>query len=189
MIERNHSMNTYYVYAYLRQDGSPYYIGKGKGIRAWRKRKEEIKPPSDRRLVVILENNLSNVGALALERRMIRWYGRKDQGTGILRNLTDGGDGAAGVKWTIERRQQASGRKMTAEQKEKIRQTLLANPRVGYVQPPMSEETRQKLKIAASQLKTQSHKSKISKKMTGRKLSDSHRLALKRAWEDRKSKN
>jgi len=89
----------FYVYAYIRSTdsetakaGTPYYIGKGKGNRAICK-KHSISLPSDYNYIIILEQNLSEIGALALERRIIKWWGRIDNNTGILRNKTNGGEG------------------------------------------------------------------------------------------------
>ncbi len=87
-------MNIYYVYAYLREDSTPYYIGKGKNDRAWSKSghaSRGIYLPKDPGGIILLAENLTNQEALDLEAELIKYYGRKDIGTGILHNKTDGG--------------------------------------------------------------------------------------------------
>jgi hypothetical protein len=94
--------NRFYTYAYLREDRTPYYIGKGKGDRVYKKRKSEIKPPKDKSRIIFLKQNLTEAEAFKHEIYMIAVYGRKDLGTGILYNRTGGGEGSSGLTHSPE---------------------------------------------------------------------------------------
>jgi len=95
----------YYTYAYLREDRTPYYIGKGKGDRIYSTNRT-YKPPTDKSRIIFLKQNLTEEEAFKHEKYMIGVFGRKDNGTGILRNLTDGGDGVSN-RGTLEQRSES----------------------------------------------------------------------------------
>lgn len=146
----------YYVYAYVRDDGTPYYIGKGKDRRAYAPHKRRdgtfINPPPRAR-IIFLEQNLSNVGACAIERRLIRWWGKKSNG-GILTNMCDGGDGGG-----------IPGRRLSEDQKRKISNSLRGKTR----SPEAIEKT--KLKHMGTK-RSQESRQRMSKAQQGSSRSD-----------------
>lgn len=122
----------YYVYQYLRENGTPYYIGMGKGKRAYNKHYYGVGciRPKDLSRIDFLYTNITQDQAWAFEIFWIAVYGRKDLGTGILYNRTNGGGTAATTK----------GKKLTGEHKQKI-----SAGGKGTKRPPFSEEHKRKL--------------------------------------------
>jgi hypothetical protein len=138
----------FYVYAYIRADGTPYYIGKGVGRRAVQKHNIHI--PQNPSHIVVCEQNLTELGALAIERRLISWYGRVDLGTGCLRNLTAGGDNS----------------KISPTTRQKM-----SAARLGRTNPWMIEVNSRRKGVSTSlkgQCKADGHKLKIAAALKGR---------------------
>ena len=149
----------YYVYSYLREDNSPYYIGKGKEGRAFTKGCKEIKPPKDKTKIKIIKENLTEQDAFDLEILYILMFGRKDLDTGILRNKTDGGDGASGYIVLPEERKRRSERMKGVKRPQWIYDKIAASNRGKKASP----ETREKISAAGKNRKcSEEHKRKVS---------------------------
>ena len=100
--------NRFYTYAYLRVDRTPYYIGKGKGNRAYNKHQKGISVPKNKSRIIFLKQNLTEEEAFKHEIYMIAVFGRKDLGAGILRNRSYGGEGPSGAVRSEEWRRSIS---------------------------------------------------------------------------------
>jgi hypothetical protein len=116
-------MAEFYIYSLEDpRTGKPFYIGKGKDNRAlshlfpYEKKAhpyvfnviQQLKREGLEPDVFILRDSLTEAKALAYEQIMIAIYGRRINKTGILCNLTDGGEGISGYRHTVECKQQLS---------------------------------------------------------------------------------
>jgi hypothetical protein len=171
----------YYTYAYLREDKTPYYIGKGKGNRAYKKHRKGIGVPKDKSRIIFLKQNLTEEQAFRHEIYMIAVFGRKDLGNGILHNRTDGGEGSSGWVPSEETKRKQSeahkgnttwlGKTHSEETKRKMSDT-----RKGKTH---SEETKRK-QSEAKKGKTFSEESKrkMSEAQKGKSLSEETRRKM-----------
>ena len=172
----------FYTYVWLRENGTPYYVGKGKGRRAYQRQGHGSCPPPVGRTVFYIAKNEAE--AFENEVALIWYYGRKDLNTGCLRNLTDGGENppsAKGLKRTKETRKAMSvsmleskpwGHGSTGYQRYQCRCSVcMAWHRKHY---PLKEphgvtaDTRHKMRMS----KLGTHPSEE----TRRKMSESHKL-------------
>ena len=163
-------MSNHYTYAYLREDRTPYYIGRGTGRRAFKTHHHIAVPPKER--ILFLKTDLTFSESVDHERYMIAVLGRKDLGTGILRNLTDGGEGAQNLSPSARQRisEANSGRPLTEEHKAKIAEAARN----------MSDETKAKI-AEASRNRSPETRAKLSAAGKARRLTPEHRAKIAEA--------
>ena len=195
--------NIYYTYAYLRKDGTPYYIGKGKGSRCYKRGRRGCNPPLDKSRIIFLKQNLTQEEAFRHEIYMIAIFGRIDKGTGILRNLTNGGEGSSGYVHTNESKEKigeaSRGLKRNEETKRRISASKKGKPhrkgikmsetarenisRAARQRPPASSKTREKMSEAQRNRSprapvSEETRRKQSEAKKGRKLSEETKLKM-----------
>lgn len=105
-----------YVYRHIRLDkNQPFYIGIGSDY-TYKRANEKTRRNAVWKKIVnktdfeveIIFDNISFIEAKEKEKEFIALYGRKDINTGILCNMTDGGDGTINKVFTKEYREKLS---------------------------------------------------------------------------------
>lgn len=189
--------NIYYVYQYVREDGTPYYIGKGKGRRAYAK--HNVNLPKNKERIILLQRNLTEEQSHNLEKELIAKYGRKDVGTGILHNKTDGGEGMSGWEPTDETKRKISESKIGSVpwNKGKIgvysEETIakMGNARKGKTPWNKGNKTPKKPYVPKQKeprVFTDEHRAKLSAARKGKHLSEEYKknMSLSRIGKTRK---
>jgi hypothetical protein len=158
--------NIYYTYAYLRENKTPYYVGKGKKNRAYEGSGKPCNIPKDKSRIIFLKQNLTEQEAFEHEIYMIDVFGRKDLGSGILHNKSNGGEGSGGWIATPELRKKMSelrkGKKHSKPRSEETRQKL----REINLGKKYSEESKLKMSLIRKGKKRKPHSSETKEKMS-----------------------
>lgn len=146
-------MKVHYVYIHRRKtDGAPFYVGKGKGRRAWQKygrnrywNHVEQKHGFE---VQIVKDNLPEPCALSLERIIVSTIKEP------LANMTEGGGGTTGWKHSEETKARIGahwkGRKLNERQMEALRQSNAKRVMTDEWRKRLSEASKRRKRTAQS---------------------------------------
>jgi hypothetical protein len=186
------NLNRFYTYAYLREDKTPYYIGKGAGKRAYCKWKGQIRPPKDKSRIIFLKQNLTEQEAFKHEIYMIAVFGRIDLGTGILHNRTNGGEGPSGAVVSEETRRKLSeankgennyfyGRTHSKETRRKLSEWNKGKTASEETKRKMSEAKKGENHPNYGKSPSEETKTKMSKAQRGKTLSEETKRKMSEA--------
>jgi len=172
----------FYVYEHWRTDRDEcFYVGKGKGRRAYNMKRRNFHHTAIQKKVYkegyavevkIVISGLTEEQAFDLEKKRIAFWRSLNVD---LSNMADGGGGSSGYKHlpeTIEKLSVANKGKPAHNKGSKI-----------------SEETKEKIRRSRIGIKRKDEvKEKIKNTLTGRKHSDERKAKLKEAWKKRRLK-
>lgn len=159
----------FYIYVHRHAtDGAIFYVGKGKGSRAWATagRTEYWNRIARKhgRTVEIVQSGMREWWALELERDLIALHGD------ALCNLTDGGETSVGYKFTDEAKAKISagnkGKRRTPEQRERLKALF------------STDEHRAKLRAAAKLPHVLAIRAAVGERVRGKPISDAQRATL-----------
>ena len=160
-------MTQFYVYIHIRPDGSPFYVGKGSGRRAWKfqgrseRHTRTVAKYGAENIIVWTMNCASESEAITQEITLIRSL---REGNIDLANICDGGEGIAGMKHSDEARAKISAagrlRTWTDERKAKFSASQIGNT------------------YGAGHVVSEKNKKLVSDKFKGKPKSESHKAAL-----------
>lgn len=166
-------------------DGSPCYIGKGKGSRWLAHERYGSSNQHLARIItkagrdlpkVKIRSGLTESEAFQIERAFIAAIGRGSAGP--LVNMTDGGEGFTGGRHSHAYREavgaRTRGKRQNPAHTEKIRVAL-----AGVKRGPLSAETKRKISISVKQ--SQKSSQGIPSKLRGRSLTAEHREKVRLA--------
>jgi hypothetical protein len=194
----------YYVYAWLRPCGAPFYVGKGRGKRdripkynnpVFSRIVDKIRLSGDEPTVIRLHENLTEAEAFDLERAEIAKHGRRNNGTGTLANLTDGGEGNSGwspSEKTKEKIGAAHAGKILSEEHRSRLLEVVSNPSAetrarmsaAQIGRRHSKETLAKMSENNAMNKPE-HRARVRAALTGLQRSDETRAKISAAASNR----
>jgi hypothetical protein len=182
----------FYVYVIFRPwDGSPLYVGKGKGNRSdkhatlgKRHVNRNVAAAFEKAAslglecpIVKIRSNLAESEAFEIEKTLISVIGRKPNGP--LANLTDGGEGASGRVWTKESRDAVRAKTLGNTRALGIKHTPETIAKLREAKANMSDETKRKISLGhKGKILSDEHKKKLSIAHTGKILSEEHIAAI-----------
>jgi hypothetical protein len=202
----------FYIYVLRRPDktdpfepwnSQPFYVGKGCNGRYLEHRKEALgllHKPGNKSIKVKIIHKLWKIGldfqvelvmenleeweAFEIEKQAIMTYGRINNNTGTLANLTNGGEGIGGCIHTEESKRKFSeshkGNKPSEETRLKMSKSHKGNQ--GRKGQPLTEEIKAKIsKSNTGRVMSEETKQKLREHRTGKPLSQEHRQKLSEA--------